>query len=192
MLTVLSVVKAATAKPAPARAHTAAAIDRAFFIGGSPSRLTATDWNATAPQKLLFCCKDSVRKRGRAAASLLFSRFPGSLGLDRATACRCVAGARLSLSQQRSKRGPPRDTCPETCGADHGRRRPGLHRAQRHALDGFPGSPGPDVALEHDVLADERLRGGDRSRETTRSETLEPDHGTDLLRQLGTLRVLPA
>ena len=36
MLTVFVTVKAATAKPAAARAHTAVAIARAFFIGGSP------------------------------------------------------------------------------------------------------------------------------------------------------------
>src|SRR4029079_15652027 len=36
MFTVLPAVSPASAKPAPARAHTAVAIARTFFIGGSP------------------------------------------------------------------------------------------------------------------------------------------------------------
>src|SRR6266545_1315996 len=48
-------VSAATANPAPARAHTPAAIVRTLFIGGfPPGSLTATEWNGPSREKLLF------------------------------------------------------------------------------------------------------------------------------------------
>src|SRR6266508_585497 len=55
MFTFFVAVSAATANPAPARAHTAAAIVRTLFIGGfPPGSLTATEWNGPSREKLLF------------------------------------------------------------------------------------------------------------------------------------------